>query len=176
MDRVLVLNGPNLNLLGERDPQVYGTATLADVERLCSEQAEALGLALECFQSNHEGALIDKIHEARTTASAVVANLGGYTHTSIAIMDALSILTVPVVEVHLSNVHAREEYRRHSYVSQVAAAVIAGAGPHGYALALQHAAHLIGSRSGQHEGRGDREHRRAGQHVEGAPGPGPGDE
>jgi 3-dehydroquinate dehydratase-2 len=146
MDRVLVLNGPNLNLLGERDPAVYGTTTLADVERLCSEQAEALGLALECFQSNHEGALIDKIHEARTKASAVVANFGAYTHTSIAIMDALSILTVPVVEVHLSNVHAREEYRRHSYVSQVADAVIAGAGPHGYALAIRHAAHLLAAR------------------------------
>jgi 3-dehydroquinate dehydratase-2 len=144
MHPVLVLNGPNLNLLGVRDPAVYGSATLADVERLCAEQAARLGLELECFQSNHEGALIDKIHQARSDVAAVVANVGAYTHTSIAIMDALAILTVPVIEVHLSNVHRREEYRRHSYVSEVATAVIAGAGAHGYALALQHVARLVG--------------------------------
>lgn len=145
--QVLVLNGPNLNLLGERDPEVYGTTTLADVEALCRETAAGLGLEVETFQSNHEGALIDKIHEVRRTAAAVVVNLGAYTHTSVAVMDALAVLEQPVVEVHLSNVHAREEFRRRSYVSLVADAVIAGAGAHGYALALRHVAFLLEQRS-----------------------------
>lgn len=140
---VLVLNGPNLNLLGERDPGVYGTTTLADVERLCSDTGRVLGLDVTCFQSNHEGALIDRIHAARTTTAGVVANLGAYSHTSVALMDALDVLPQPVVEVHLSNTHAREEFRRHSYVSLVATAVIAGAGAHGYALALRHVAALL---------------------------------
>lgn len=145
--QVLVLNGPNLNLLGERDPEVYGTTTLADVEALCRETAAGLGLEVETFQSNHEGALIDKIHDVRRTAAAVVVNLGAYTHTSVAVMDALAVLEQPVVEVHLSNVHAREEFRRRSYVSLVADAVIAGAGAHGYALALRHVAFLLEQRS-----------------------------
>jgi 3-dehydroquinate dehydratase-2 len=140
---VLVLNGPNLNLLGERDPEVYGTTTLADVERLCRETAGDLGLDVELFQSNHEGVLIDKVHEVRRTASALVVNLGAYTHTSVALMDALAVLSQPVIEVHLSNIHAREPFRRHSYVSLVADAVIAGAGANGYALALRHAASLL---------------------------------
>jgi 3-dehydroquinate dehydratase II len=139
---VLVLNGPNLNLLGRRDPKVYGTATLADVEKLCREEGDALGLDVECCQSNHEGELVDAIHGALAAGQAVVANFGAYTHTSIAIMDALATLTTPVVEVHISNIHAREEFRHHSYVSRVADAVIVGAGIHGYALALRHVAHL----------------------------------
>ena len=142
MSSVLVLNGPNLNLLGRRDPQVYGTATLADVEKLCREEGEALGLDVECCQSNHEGELVDAIHGAFAAGQAVVGNFGAYTHTSVAIMDALAVLTTPVVEVHISNIHAREEFRHHSYVSRVADAVIVGAGIHGYALALRHVAHL----------------------------------
>jgi 3-dehydroquinate dehydratase II len=141
---VLVLNGPNLNLLGQRDPDVYGTTTLSDVEQLCRGTAKELDLDVQFFQSNHEGELIDRIQEAFADGSAVVANLGAYSHTSVAIMDALAVLSAPVVEVHLSNIHAREEFRRHSYVSQVADAVIAGAGAHGYALALHHVAQLLG--------------------------------
>lgn len=140
---VLVVNGPNLNLLGERDPEIYGTTTLADVEQLCRDTAAELDLEVELFQSNHEGALLDKIQEVRRTAAGVVANLGAYTHTSVAIMDALSVLRQPVVEVHLSNIHAREQFRHHSYVSLVADAVIVGAGAHGYALALRHVAALV---------------------------------
>jgi len=137
---VLVINGPNLNLLGERDPDMYGTATLADVEQLCRSEAETVGLSVEFFQSNHEGALIDKIHEVRRSASAVVGNFGAYTHTSIAIMDALAVLTVPIVEVHLSDIYAREDFRQHSYISLVAEKVIVGEGPQGYVLALRHLA------------------------------------
>jgi 3-dehydroquinate dehydratase-2 len=139
----LVLNGPNLNMLGQRDPEVYGTATLADVEEVCRREGKALRLGVECFQSNHEGELIDRIHEAYRTGAAVVGNFGAYTHTSVAIMDALALLTAPVVEVHLSNIHAREEFRHHSYVSRVADAVIVGAGVNGYALALRQVAHML---------------------------------
>lgn len=142
---VLVMNGPNLNLLGERDPDVYGSDTLADIEQLCREEARSHGLTVEFFQSNHEGALIDKIHEVRRTAAAVVVNLGAYSHTSIALMDALAVLSVPIVEVHLSDIHAREEFRRHSYVSHVATKVIVGEGAHGYVLALRHVAQLLDS-------------------------------
>jgi 3-dehydroquinate dehydratase-2 len=133
---VLVLNGPNLNLLGRRDPAVYGTATLADVEQLCADEADRLGLAVECRQSNHEGQLIDWVHEAFERGAAVVANFGGYTHTSVALMDALAVVEAPVVEVHISDIHAREEFRHHSYVSGVADGVIAGLGVSGYILAL----------------------------------------
>jgi 3-dehydroquinate dehydratase II len=140
---VLVLNGPNLNMLGRRDPAVYGSATLADIEDLCRKTGAELGLDVDVFQSNHEGELVDRINAAAQTGQAVVGNFGAYTHTSIAIMDALGILEAPVVEVHLSNVHARESFRRRSYVSQVADAVIAGAGAHGYALALRHVAQLL---------------------------------
>jgi 3-dehydroquinate dehydratase II len=141
---VLVLNGPNLDLLGQRDPEVYGTAGLADVEQLCRDTAKELDLEVEFFQSNHEGELIDRIHAAFRGGQAVVANLGAYSHTSVAIMDALAVLSTPLVEVHISNIHAREEFRRHSYVSLVADAVIVGAGTHGYALALRHVAQLLG--------------------------------
>ncbi|MGN6131195.1 MAG: type II 3-dehydroquinate dehydratase, partial [Nocardioidaceae bacterium] len=120
---VLVLNGPNLNLLGRRDPAVYGTQTLADIESLCQREGAALGLDVECCQSNHEGELIDAIHGAFAAGQALVGNFGAYTHTSVAIMDALAVLTPPVVDVHLSTRHARAELRHRSYISAVADAV-----------------------------------------------------
>jgi 3-dehydroquinate dehydratase II len=141
--RVFVLNGPNLNLLGHRDPATYGTATLADVERMCAEEASRLGLDLEFRQSNHEGVLIDWIHEAFGVGAAVVGNFGAYTHTSIAIMDALAVLTTPVVEVHISDIHAREEFRRTSYVSLVADDAVIGKGVEGYPLALRRVFDLL---------------------------------
>jgi 3-dehydroquinate dehydratase-2 len=140
---VLVLNGPNLDLLGERDPEQYGTTTLGEIEQLCRDTAERLGLEVRCLQSNHEGVLVDAIHDARRDTVGLVGNFAAYTHTSVAILDALAAYPAPVVEVHLSNVHAREEFRRQSFVSRVAAAVIAGAGAHGYVLALEHLAFLL---------------------------------
>lgn len=142
MRSVLVLNGPNLNLLGTREPAIYGSGTLADLDEACRKAAEALGLAADCRQSNHEGALIDWIHEAgRSFASGalvgVAINAGAYTHTSIALADALKGAGVPAIEVHLSNVHAREPFRHYSYLSPVVRGVIAGLGPLGYALAIQ---------------------------------------
>jgi 3-dehydroquinate dehydratase II len=135
--RVLLLHGPNLDLLGRREPEVYGTTTLADVDARAREIGAELGLEVDARQSNHEGVLIDAVHEAMTDFAAVVINPGGYTHTSVALRDALAALSVPVVEVHISNVHAREPFRDHSYVSPVATAVIAGAGVLGYELALR---------------------------------------
>ena len=140
---VFVLNGPNLNLLGHRDPATYGTATLADVEALCRQEVARLGFALEFRQSNHEGVLIDWIVEAYGVGAAVVGNFGAYTHTSIAIMDALAVLTTPVVEVHISDIHAREEFRRTSYVSLVADDAVIGKGIDGYALALRRVSELL---------------------------------
>ncbi len=139
---VFVLNGPNLNLLGRRDPEVYGTATLADVERMCAEEAERLGQELVFRQSNHEGVLIDWIHEAFEAGAAVVGNFGAYTHTSIAIMDALAVITAPVVEVHISDIHAREDFRHQSFVSLVATEAIIGEGVDGYPRALRRVAEL----------------------------------
>ena len=138
---VLVLNGPNLNLLGTREPAVYGSATLADVEQLCRDEATRHGLAVEARQSNHEGELVDWVHEAGRRFAAgdvvgVVLNAGAYTHTSVALRDAVAGTGVPVVEVHVSNVHAREEFRHHSYLSAVAAGVLVGFGVDGYALAV----------------------------------------
>jgi 3-dehydroquinate dehydratase-2 len=134
---VYVLNGPNLNLLGTREPDVYGHATLADVEKLCRATAERHGFSIAFHQSNHEGQLIDWIHEAGAKqAAGLVINPGGYTHTSIAILDALLAMTVPIVEVHISNIHTREHFRRHSYISRAARGVICGFGIDGYALAL----------------------------------------
>jgi 3-dehydroquinate dehydratase-2 len=142
MTTVYVLNGPNLNLLGSREPEVYGRATLADVEKLCRDAAGALGLEIDFRQSNHEGDLIDWIHEAGRGATdgsvlGVVINPGSYTHTSIALHDAISGVSVPVIECHLSNVHAREPFRHHSYVSPVARAIVVGFGVAGYPLAIE---------------------------------------
>jgi len=134
---VLVLNGPNLNLLGQREPDVYGRTTLADVEALCREEGEALGLAVETAQSNHEGALVDLIHAAAGRHAGLVMNPGAYSHTSIAIPDAVRGVGLPVVEVHLSNIHARESFRHRSYLSAAALGVICGLGALGYALALR---------------------------------------
>lgn len=141
--RLLIINGPNLNLLGTREPGIYGSATLADIEALCRESAAALGFEAELLQSNHEGTLIDAIQAAKDNALGIVINPAAYTHTSVAIADALRAVDLPVVEVHLSNVHAREEFRRHSYVSPAAAAVIAGAGLNGYRYAIDHLATLL---------------------------------
>jgi 3-dehydroquinate dehydratase II len=141
---VYVLNGPNLNLLGSREPEIYGRATLADVEKLCRASAKRHGLAIEFRQSNHEGELIDWIQEARAEkAAGLVINPAGYGHTSVAILDALAALEAPVIEVHVSNIHARESFRRRTYVSQVARAVLCGFGIHGYALAIDGLAAMI---------------------------------
>jgi len=141
MKKVLVLNGPNLNLLGTREPQIYGAHTLADVEKMCRDEASRLSLELDFRQSNHEGQLIDWIHEAgrECTAGALIGavfNAGALTHTSIALHDAIKGANVPVIELHISNVHAREPFRHHSWLSPVARAVIAGFGVHGYTLAI----------------------------------------
>ncbi|MCA0941087.1 type II 3-dehydroquinate dehydratase [Salipiger pacificus] len=136
MHSLLILNGPNLNLLGLRQPEVYGRTTIADVEATCRAHAENLGVALEFSQSNHEGALIDAIHAARGTKDGIILNAGAYTHTSVALMDAISSAEVPTIELHLSNVHAREEFRHVSYIAKVALGVICGFGPRGYTLAM----------------------------------------
>lgn len=134
---VYVLNGPNLNRLGSRERTVYGRATLRQIENSLSKKAKALGLAIVCRQSNHEGDLIDWIQEAGKKASALVINPGGYSHTSVAIRDALAGLSIPAIEVHISNIHAREKFRRTSLMSPVVAGVIAGLGARGYELALE---------------------------------------
>jgi 3-dehydroquinate dehydratase II len=135
---IYVLNGPNLNLLGKRQPEIYGSETLADVEANVRARAATLGLEIEFFQSNHESAIIDKIHEAREQAQGIIINPAAYTHTSVAILDALNAFESPVVEVHISNVHKRESFRHHSYVSLRAEAVIAGMGTLGYEVALEY--------------------------------------
>lgn len=134
---VLVLNGPNLNMLGTREPGVYGAATLADIERDCVAAGERLGLSVDFRQSNHEGELVTWIQQAMTTAKGIVINPGAYSHTSVAIHDALRAVGVPTVEVHISNIFKREPFRHHSYVSSVAVGTICGLGPHGYVLALE---------------------------------------
>lgn len=140
---VFVLNGPNLNLLGQRQPEIYGRETLADAERDCQAAAKALGLEVRFLQSNAEADLIGWIHEARGAASAVVVNAGAYTHTSVAIYDALNAFEGPVIEVHISNVHKRESFRHHSYISLRADGVIVGCGTQGYELALRRVAALV---------------------------------
>ena len=137
--KVLVLNGPNLNRLGRRQPEVYGTTTLRDVEKLIDVRAEGLGVDVECRQSNHEGDLIDWVHEAADAGWPVIINPGGFTHTSVALRDALAEVAdgAGFIEVHISNVHAREPFRQHSYLSAIARGVIAGLGTHGYLLALE---------------------------------------
>ena len=143
--RVTLLNGPNLNLLGQRQPEVYGRETLADVAAKVADLAEELGLRVRALQSNHEGQLIDWIHEARGQSAGLIINPGGYSHTSIAILDALTAFEGPVLEVHISNIHKREAFRHHSYVSQRADGVIAGCGTDGYLLALRRVASLLGA-------------------------------
>jgi 3-dehydroquinate dehydratase II len=142
MKKVLVLNGPNLNLLGQREPAQYGSDTLATVEALCKEAGERLGVEVECRQSNHEGVLIDWIHEAGRESAAgnmlgVVMNPGAFTHTSIALHDAIKGASVTLIELHISNVHARESFRHHSYISPAARGIIVGLGIKGYALAIE---------------------------------------
>ncbi|GGD99137.1 3-dehydroquinate dehydratase [Aureimonas endophytica] len=144
MSLIFVLNGPNLNLLGKRQPEIYGRETLADVERDCRALAEELGHAIRFHQSNREYELIDWIHEARDAAAGIVINPAAFTHTSVAILDALNAFEGPVIEVHISNVHKRESFRHHSYVSLRADGVIAGLGTEGYRLALRRLASLIG--------------------------------
>lgn len=139
MTHILVLNGPNLNLLGTREPHIYGGATYGDLEKRLQNTAGDLGIKVTTHQSNHEGEIITQIQNARTTADAIVINPAGYSHTSVAILDALSAVGLPVVEVHISNIHARDEFRHHSYVSRVANAVICGFGIQGYDYALAHA-------------------------------------
>jgi 3-dehydroquinate dehydratase-2 len=136
MPTLYVLNGPNLNLLGSRETSVYGATTLADIEKLCGAAAKKHGLDLVFKQSNHEGELVDWLHEAKAKAVGVVINPGAYTHTSVALHDAIRAIGLPVIEVHLSNIFAREEFRHHSYVSPVARGVICGLGPDGYGLAI----------------------------------------
>lgn len=134
--QVLVLNGPNLNLLGLREPEVYGRTTLADIEQRCIAEGKRLGLQVECRQSNIEGELVTWVQQARGSKAGLVINPGAYTHSSIALLDALKAVDLPSVEVHLSNIHRREEFRRHSYVSMGVTGVIAGLGAEGYVLAL----------------------------------------
>lgn len=136
MNPIYVLNGPNLNLLGQREPQLYGSATLRDIETCLRSRAVVLGLAIDFRQSNHEGELIDWVHEARQKASGIIVNAAGLTHTSVALLDALLAADVPVIEVHLTNIYRREAFRHHSYVSRAATGIICGLGAKGYELAL----------------------------------------
>lgn len=141
--RILLVNGANLNTLGTREPEIYGRETLAQIEKKAAAHAKTLKLELTCFQSNHEGELIETIQTAREKYTGLIINPGAFTHTSIAIMDALALLKCPIIEVHLSNIHAREEFRHHSYVSKVAKGVICGLGAQGYLLALTAMSELV---------------------------------
>jgi 3-dehydroquinate dehydratase-2 len=141
--KVLVLHGPNLNLLGTREPEVYGRVTLAEIDADLRAAARRLDLELDSFQSNHEGALIDRVQAARNDAAAIVINPGGYTHTSVALRDALAAVGLPVIEVHLSNVAAREEFRHRSLIAPISVGQVVGLGALGYRLALEAAAHIL---------------------------------
>lgn len=135
--KIMILNGPNLNMLGTREPEIYGSETLGDVEAFCKQRAEQLGATVDFRQSNVEGELVTWIQEARTTAQGIIINAAAYTHTSVAILDALNTCDMPIIEVHLSNIHQRESFRHKSYVSRVADAMICGLGSHGYELAIE---------------------------------------
>ncbi|MHA1564616.1 MAG: type II 3-dehydroquinate dehydratase [Alphaproteobacteria bacterium] len=140
---IFILNGPNLNMLGKREPAIYGAGTLADLETTCVQTAQAAGLRIDFRQSNHEGALVDWIQEAREQAAAMIINAGALTHTSVAVHDALRLLDIPVIEVHLSNIYRREAFRHHSYISAVARAVLCGFGAQGYELAIAGIARML---------------------------------
>ncbi len=140
---VFILNGPNLNLLGQREPEVYGHKTLSDIENACTKLGQQLGLGIKLFQSNHEGEIVEHIHLARDQSAGIIINPAAFTHTSIAILDALNTFDAPVIEVHISNIHKREAFRHHSYISGRADAVILGCGTDGYALALRHISTLV---------------------------------
>lgn len=142
MKRLMIINGPNLNLLGVREPHIYGTTTLAEIKADCEQHAATLGLELAFHQSNHEGALVDWIQSARESADAIIINPAGYSFTSIAILDAIKAFDGPVIELHISNIHARDEYHRHSKISSAATAVICGLGPHGYIAAIHAVAQM----------------------------------
>lgn len=146
--RILILNGPNLNLLGTREPEIYGRDTLADVERLCHEHGTARGMEIDFRQSNHEGEMVDWVHEARESCAGIVVNAGAYSHTSVALLDALLAAQLPVVEVHLSNLFKREAFRHHSYVTQAAMGLICGFGKDGYRYAID----ALAARLGREEG------------------------
>ncbi len=136
MPSILILNGPNLNLLGTRQPDVYGHTTLSDIEKMCKTHGQAIGVKVEFQQSNHEGVLVDAIHAARGTHAGIILNAGAYTHMSIALMDAIASVELPAIELHLSNVHAREEFRHQSYIAKVCVGIICGFGARGYTLAI----------------------------------------
>jgi 3-dehydroquinate dehydratase-2 len=136
MPSFLILNGPNLNLLGTRQPEVYGRTTLPDIEKMCQSHAEKIAVTIEFAQTNHEGVLVDLIHGARGTKDGIILNAGAYTHTSVALMDAIASVEVPAIELHLSNVHAREAFRHTSYISKVCVGIICGFGAQGYLLAM----------------------------------------
>ena len=148
MTTILLLNGPNLNLLGEREPGHYGTTTLAEIEERLRAMASERGVTLEAFQSNHEGELIDRIHEAAGNIDVIIFNPGGLTHTSIALADAVSAVGIPTIEVHLSNIYRRESFRHQSLIAPVAAGQISGLGAHGYVLAFEAALNLLGEAGG----------------------------
>ncbi len=137
MNSILVLNGPNLNLLGTRQPEVYGRTTLAEIEEMCQDAARKLKINVAFRQSNHEGDLVDAVQAARTDHDGIILNAGAYTHTSIALMDAVSSVELPVIELHLSNIHSREDFRHRSFIARVALAQICGLGPDGYPLAIR---------------------------------------
>lgn len=147
--KILVIHGPNFNMLGMREPAIYGTSSLKDIEKLCQKTAAANGVAVDCRQSNHEGALIEWIHESHQSHNGIVINAGAWTHTSVAILDALRLTDLPTVEVHLSNIFAREHFRQHSFVSQAAIGVITGLGISGYAYAIEFLADRLKSSKGK---------------------------